>query len=107
MIVKKFDINLLGYMNQFKKVTKVNLKDTFTINDTIIFVTNPGKAGIAVDEGNYIIVDSKQRTNIPGVYAAGDVTNLEVKQIVTAASQGIVAATEAFGYIKRPYYYRG
>jgi thioredoxin reductase (NADPH) len=63
------------------------------------------KAGIEVDGGNYIIVDSKQRTNIPGVYAAGDITNLEVKQIGTAASQGIVAATEAFGYIKRPYYY--
>jgi thioredoxin reductase (NADPH) len=63
------------------------------------------KAGIEVDGGNYIIVDSKQRTNIPGVYAAGDITNLEVKQIGTAASQGIVAAIEAFGYIKRPYYY--
>jgi thioredoxin reductase (NADPH) len=63
------------------------------------------KAGIEVDGGNYIIVDSKQRTNIPGVYAAGDITNLEVKQIGTATSQGIVAATEAFGYIKRPYYY--
>jgi len=63
------------------------------------------KAGIEVDAGNYIIVDSKQSTNIPGVFAAGDVTNLEVKQIGTAAGQGIVAATKAFGYIKRPYYY--
>lgn len=63
-------------------------------------------AGVAVDERGYIIVDSRQRTNIPGVYAAGDVTNCPIKQIGTAVGQGIIAAEEAYGYIKRPYYYR-
>lgn len=65
------------------------------------------KAGVKVDEGGYIIADERQRTNIAGVYAAGDVTNGPVKQIGTAVGQAIVAATEAFGYIKRPYYYKG
>jgi len=65
------------------------------------------KAGVKVDERGYIIVDERQRTNIPGVYAAGDVTNGPVKQVGTAVGQAIVAATEAFGYIKRPYYYKG
>jgi thioredoxin reductase (NADPH) len=65
------------------------------------------EAGISVDEGGYIIVDDRQRTNIGGVYAAGDVTNCPVKQIGTAVGQAIVAATEAFGYVKQPYYYRG
>jgi len=65
------------------------------------------KAGIAVDEGGYIIVDERQRTNIDGVYAAGDVTTGPVKQIGTAVGDAIVAANEAFGYIKRPYYYKG
>ncbi len=64
------------------------------------------KAGVKVNEGGYIIVDTYQRTNIEGVYAAGDVTNRPVKQIGTAIGQGIVAATEAFGYIKKPYYYK-
>jgi len=63
-------------------------------------------AGIKVDERGYIIVDSRQRTNIPGVYAAGDVTNCPVKQIGTAVGQGIIAAEEAYGYVRRPYYYK-
>jgi len=65
------------------------------------------EAGVDVDGRGYIIVDERQRTNIPGVYAAGDVTTMPVKQIGTAVGQAIVAATEAFGYIKRPYYYKG
>ncbi|MGD8506382.1 MAG: thioredoxin-disulfide reductase [Candidatus Bathyarchaeota archaeon] len=64
------------------------------------------KAGVEVNEDGYIIVDKRQRTSIAGVYAAGDVTNGPVKQIGTAVGQAIVAATEAFGYIKRPYYYK-
>lgn len=63
-------------------------------------------AGVNVDNRGYIIVDSRQRTNIEGVYAAGDVTTCPVKQIGTAVGQAIVAATDAYGYIKRPYYYK-
>ncbi|UCF58435.1 MAG: thioredoxin-disulfide reductase [Candidatus Bathyarchaeota archaeon] len=65
------------------------------------------EAGVEVDKDGYVIVDNRQRTNIHGVYAAGDVTANPVKQIGTAVGQAIVAATEAFGYIKRPYYYKG
>jgi len=65
------------------------------------------EAGIRIDEEGYIVVDSRQRTNITGVYAAGDVTNHPVKQVGTAVGQGITAALEAYGYIRRPYYYRG
>jgi len=65
------------------------------------------EAGIEVDEADYIIVDSRQRTNISGIYAAGDVTIGLVKQIGTAVGEAIIAANEAFGYIKRPYYYEG
>ena len=65
------------------------------------------EAGVRVDEKGYIIVDARQRTNIEGVFAAGDVTACPIKQIGTAVGQAIIAATEAFGYIKRPYYYKG
>jgi len=64
------------------------------------------EAGVKVDENGYITVDIRQRTNITGVYAAGDVTNYPVKQIGTAVGQGITAALEAYGYIRRPYYYK-
>lgn len=64
-------------------------------------------AGVELDEKGYVIVDVRQRTNIPGVFAAGDVTNRSVKQIGTAVGEAIIAATEAFGYAKRPYFYKG
>ena len=64
------------------------------------------KAGVSMDGKGYVLADSSQQTNIPGVYAAGDVTSCPVKQIGTAVGQAIIAATEAFGYVKRPYYYR-
>lgn len=63
-------------------------------------------AGVEVDEDGYIKIDIRQRTNISGVFAAGDVTNHPVKQIGTAVGQGITAALEAYGFIKRPYHYK-
>ena len=63
-------------------------------------------AGIKVDSQGYIVVNTAQATNLPGVYAAGDVTNSPIKQVATAVGQGAVAATEAFVHIKRPYYRR-
>ena len=65
------------------------------------------KAGVNVNREGYIIVEVRQRTNIAGVYAAGDVTNHPVKQVGTAVGQGITAALEAYGYIRQPYYYKG
>jgi thioredoxin reductase (NADPH) len=64
------------------------------------------EAGIAIDEDGYIIVDALQRTNLEGVYAAGDVTNHPVKQLGTAVGQGITAALDAYGFIRRPYYHK-
>jgi thioredoxin reductase (NADPH) len=61
-------------------------------------------AGVEVNEHGYIKIDMFQRTSVPGVYAAGDVTNHPVKQVGTAVGQGITAALEAYGCIRRPYY---
>jgi thioredoxin reductase (NADPH) len=61
-------------------------------------------SGVETDEHGYIKTDFNQRTNIPGVCAAGDVTNQPVKQVGTAVGQGITAALEAYAYIRRPYY---
>ena len=61
-------------------------------------------AGVEVDEHGYIKIDITQKTNLPGVYAAGDVTTHPIKQVGTAAGQGITAALDAYAYIKRPYY---
>jgi thioredoxin reductase (NADPH) len=57
-------------------------------------------------EDNYIVVDQRQRTNIDGVFAIGDITYSPYKQIGKAVGDAVIAASEAYGYIKRPYYYR-
>lgn len=56
------------------------------------------KLGIT-NENNYIEVNDKQETKIKGVYAAGDCTNRSLKQIITACSDGAIAAIEAYKYI--------
>jgi thioredoxin reductase (NADPH) len=57
------------------------------------------KAGVELDKAGFIKVDARMRTNVPGVYAAGDVTGIGF-QIVTAAGQGVTALLEANKYVK-------
>jgi len=47
---------------------------------------------IELDEKGYIITDEYMRTNIPGVYAAGDIRSKQIRQIATAISDGMIAA---------------
>jgi thioredoxin reductase (NADPH) len=60
-------------------------------------------AGLKLDDYGYVVTDEKQRTSLPGVYAAGDITG-SVKQIVVAVSQGALAAISAFEDIANPYW---
>lgn len=59
--------------------------------------------GLELDEEGYIKVDSRQRTSLPMVYAAGDITG-GVKQIVVAVGQGSIASLTAFEDIANPYW---
>jgi len=51
------------------------------------------------NERKEILVNQKNETNIPGVFAAGDVTNLPEKQIIIAAGEGAKAVLSAFHYL--------
>ena len=64
-------------------------------------IPNSQFAEVVKNKANEIMVDEKCRTNVPGVYAAGDVTNVAYKQIGIAAGQGIIAALAAIEYINR------
>lgn len=55
---------------------------------------------IHLSEEGYIIADRKQKTNIDGVYAAGDVCVKDLRQVVTAVSDGATAATALEKYIE-------
>lgn len=52
------------------------------------------------NEKNEIIIDEKGKTKTPGLFAAGDVTTIPFKQIVTASGQGTIAALAAYQYIQ-------
>lgn len=54
---------------------------------------------VELNENKYIITDEKMRTNIPGVFAAGDIVEKPLRQIITAASDGAIAAYSAQEYI--------
>lgn len=55
---------------------------------------------IKLNSNGYIITDEKMRTSIQGVFAAGDVREKSLRQIVTACSDGAIAAISAFEFIK-------
>lgn len=61
------------------------------------------KIGLELTEEGYIARDAKHRTNVPGIYAAGDVEG-GYKQIVTATGMGAEAAMTIFEDIINPYW---
>lgn len=54
---------------------------------------------VELDEAGYILAGETTQTNLPGVYAVGDVRKKELRQIVTAVSDGAIASHHAFEYI--------
>ena len=50
-------------------------------------------------ENGYILTDEDMRTDIPGVFAAGDIRKKSLRQVVTAAADGAIAAMSAEHYI--------
>ncbi len=97
-----------------QKVSGIKLDTPFEGSDTIavdgVFIeigANPAtnlaaSLGCAVDAKGYLAVDTAMKTNIPGVYGAGDITsgNNYFAQFVTAAGEGSVAANSAFNYLQ-------
>ena len=55
--------------------------------------------GILDMEGGYIKTNEKMETNIPGVYAAGDVRVTPLRQVVTACADGAIAAMQCSKYV--------
>ncbi|MBR2710238.1 thioredoxin-disulfide reductase [Candidatus Saccharibacteria bacterium] len=54
---------------------------------------------IKLDDAGYIEADEKCHTNVDGIFVAGDSRTKDVRQLVTATSDGAIAATEAVKYI--------
>ncbi|MBQ9961518.1 MAG: thioredoxin-disulfide reductase [Firmicutes bacterium] len=55
---------------------------------------------VEMNEAGYILTNDDMETNIPGVYAAGDIRKKSLRQVVTAAADGAIAAVMAGKYIE-------
>lgn len=56
---------------------------------------------VNLDEKNQLVVDCDCKTSAPGIFAAGDLTQIPYKQIVISEGQGAVAALSAYDYIQK------
>ena len=57
------------------------------------------KGQIELDEAGYVVADETTKTNIPGVFAIGDVRQKALRQVVTAVADGAVASYYADEYL--------
>lgn len=55
--------------------------------------------GVETNNKGEIRIDRHSRTNVPGIFAAGDVTDTEFKQAITGVAEGVIAAYQAYHYI--------
>ncbi|MFO7965878.1 MAG: NAD(P)/FAD-dependent oxidoreductase [Desulfobacterales bacterium] len=83
--------------------TKLDIKGMFIELGAKGAVGLAGKLGVRMDEENmkYVAVTRKQETNLPGVYAAGDICG-PPWQVAKAVGEGCVAGLEAAAYARKP-----
>lgn len=91
-----------GKVHTLKYQNQEGNEESLTLDGIMVHVgqiPNSQFTDVSKDKMGQILVDEKCRTNIPGVFAAGDVTNVAYKQIGISAGQGITAALAAIEYI--------
>ena len=59
------------------------------------------RLNVELDEWGYVKVDNNMATNIPGVYAAGDVTDTKFKQAITGVGEAVKAVYSAYDYLNK------
>ena len=95
-----------------EKLSSLKLKNTITESENILDIdgvfVSIGRAPatklfieqLALDPDGYIIAGSDTKTNIPGVFAGGDVRTTPLRQIVTAVADGAIASHEIERYLQ-------
>lgn len=109
-----YETNVMEIMGDDQKVTALKLDRSYQGNEQLkvdgLFIEIGGVPGtelvkllgVELDEKGYIKVKPDMSTNIASVFAAGDVANAagELQQIITAASEGALAANGVYQYLK-------
>ncbi len=104
-------------LNAQKRLESIEIENTAdghteTVNINGLFVAvgripvNSAFSGLVeLDGSGYVAASENCRTNVPGIFAAGDNRTKEIRQLVTAAADGAVAATQAVNFINNYRYF--
>lgn len=104
-VVSEIKGAVLGVDSVVLKNIKTNEEKEQPIDGVFIYIgLDPNveflEGQIELDSGSKIVASEKMETNMPGVFVAGDVRNTPLKQAVTAASDGSIAATMCIAYVE-------
>jgi thioredoxin reductase (NADPH) len=104
-VLEQINGDMLGVNSVSLRNLKTNELRDFACDGVFIYVgldpnTQYLSGSVAIDGQGKIIADEKMQTSIPGVFAAGDIRNTPLKQAITAASDGSVAATMAIAFVE-------
>jgi len=92
-----------GRMAERIRIRRAGSEETIAVGGVFVeigLIPNSGfAADVAKNEQGEIKVNSNNETNVPGIFAAGDVTDVPEKQIIIAAGEGAKAALSAFRYL--------
>jgi thioredoxin reductase (NADPH) len=88
--------------NKTQALQEMGFDQIFIFAGSVMNTGFLGKIGVKLD-GNKIVVDKDMKTNVKGVFAAGDITG-GIKRIPQAIAQGETAVYSAYKFIKNPYW---
>lgn len=85
---------------------QTNAESRIDVNGLFVFVGyEPQNSflpqGVSLDSQGFMITDCEMRTNLPGLFAAGDIRSKLCRQVTTAVGDGATAANAAFGYLEQ------
>ena len=100
-IQKELSIETKIWEVDFPKIEEVDSLSLIHIYIGTEPKTDEFKKYIDLNTNGYIITDELMRTNVPGVFAAGDVRDKVYRQITTAVAEGTIAALESEKYINK------
>ncbi|MGB9892793.1 MAG: NAD(P)/FAD-dependent oxidoreductase [Candidatus Saccharicenans sp.] len=106
-VFEKYELKEIAGEKRVEKVIieKEGVKEELAVAAVFIFREIPSgalfaKAGLQIDQRHCLVVDRNQKTNLEGVYAAGDVACGSL-QVATAVGEGCVAAMQALAYLRK------
>ena len=107
-ILYNSSVKLLNGKDKLESIGVVNNNEIKEISVSGLFIAigkDPDNQFISdlinTDSSGYIITDENCKTNIDGIFAAGDNRSKNLRQLVTATSDGAIAASEAIKYINK------